>query len=96
MDVGLETKGMSKQEGTSIFDQIKEEKQLWEMDKLVSEFRKLFTDKTSFMNIYASSGLLPRHSAVEDHPQTSFKPQINPKSKELAVILTFFISLTPF
>ncbi len=85
MDVGLEAKGLSKQEGTSIFDQIKEEKQLWEMDKLVSEFRKLFTDKTSFMNIYASSGLLPRQSATEEHTQTTFKPQINAKSKELAL-----------
>jgi len=85
MDVGLESKGLTKQEGTYIYDQIKDEKQLWEMDKLVAEFRRLFTDKTSFMNIYASSGLLPHRATLDEGAQNSFKPQINAKSEKLAL-----------
>jgi hypothetical protein len=37
-----------------------EEKKLWSIEKLVIEFRKLFNDKTTFMNLYSSSTLLAK------------------------------------
>jgi len=36
-----------------------DEKELWDLEKLVVEFRKLFDDKTSYLNLYGPQKILP-------------------------------------
>jgi len=38
---------------------LKDEKELWDLEKLVVEFRKLFDDKTSYLNLYGPQKILP-------------------------------------
>ena len=49
-----------------LIKEILEENNLWEVEKLVTEFRKLFTDKTTFMNFYSSAGVLQNKISLEE------------------------------
>ena len=55
---------------------------LWSMEKLLTEFRKLFINKTKFMNLYAEY--------ESKKPQTQngypYKPTLNSRSVKLDVI----------
>jgi len=84
VEVALEEKGLQQEGEASLYEKVKTEKGLWEMEKLVVEFRKLFNDKTSFMNIYSNTGVLSNKETLEERQtQEGFRPQINPKSKEI-------------
>jgi len=61
------------------YDDLKNEKELWDLEKLVVEFRKLFDDKTSYLNLYGPQKILPERK----HSRDSFTPKINSKSKKL-------------
>lgn len=79
-------------ERTSYSD-VQQKKNLWNLEKLVKEFRKLFTDKTVFMNIYANTQMLSGKvtSEMSMPTQCTFRPTVNKKSKELDVIITFLM-----
>lgn len=53
VDRALEANGASREDNRSPFLETKDEKNLWSLEKLVAEFRRLFDDKTSFMNCYS-------------------------------------------
>ena len=36
------------------------ERGLWDLEKLVLEFRKLFDDKTSYLNLYGPQKMIPQ------------------------------------
>lgn len=52
-------------EGTT-YAELKESKNLWALEKLVVEFRRLFDDRTSFMNIYTSVHLTEGKTLVKE------------------------------
>lgn len=62
-----------------------EEKKTWSFEKVIIEFRKLFDDKTTFMNLYNSGSILGKSTMSLE--KTSIEdqriPQINKKSKEI-------------
>ena len=68
---------------------LKEEKGLWELTKIVLEFRRLFDDKTGFMAIYNTSNLVGGkvrlQSGDEGEDHFTFTPKILEKSKKLDV-----------
>lgn len=77
-------KGEKKEEGSDIYTKLRDERKLWSMEKIVFVFRKLFCDKTQFMNIYATSNnLVPKKDNA--NTQLVFKPTINETSKKLDV-----------
>jgi len=61
------------------YDSFKTERELWDLEKLVVEFRKLFDDKTSYLNLYGPQKIVPQRKKSRD----SFKPKINDRSKNL-------------
>lgn len=63
------------------------EKSLWNLEKLITEFRKLFDDKTSFMKIYSASNQLQTKTAyhIGLSYTHSFRPQTNSRSKKLDI-----------
>ena len=61
---------------------LQKEKHLWSTEKLISEFRKLFTDKTAFMNIYTTTNVVPPKFTQELQEQSDYKPLT--KKKPLA------------
>jgi len=85
IDAALEANGMTSEENKSIYLRLKEEKNLWSLEKLVGELRRLFDDKTSFMNIYSSSNLIQARNHIEGDKQYnfSFKPEVSKKTTAL-------------
>jgi len=74
------------QEENSAFEKLREEKKLWNLEKVVAEFRRLFDNKTSFMAIYQAANLISGRPTLELEGQNngfSFAPKVNKKSKKL-------------
>lgn len=71
------------------YDEIREAHGLWSMEKLVHEFRKLFVDKTNFMNIYSHPTDLTKPSPRESYYNFTHRPTINVYSAKLDVSSDF-------
>jgi len=79
MDKFLEKKGEKREEekapiyprirGSVLINYVKllDEKKLWSIEKVVLEFRKLFNDKTTFMNLYSASSNIMRSNFGGDN-----------------------------
>jgi len=68
------------------FAQLKQEKGLWELNKIVLEFRRLFDDKTAFMAIYNTSNFVGGNKVKlqgDDEKEFTFTPKILEKSIKL-------------
>jgi hypothetical protein len=81
VDRALEANGQQREEGKSLYLEIKDQQNLWPLEQLVIEFRRLFDDKTSFMNIYnTSNNIVSKKDKYYPHTHT---PQTNKKSQKL-------------
>lgn len=59
---------------------------LWTTEKVVIEFRKLFTDKTTFMNIYGNSNVVSSRIMQDSFSsEYTFRPNITKKAKKTNV-----------
>lgn len=87
MNKTLEFEGEKGDNEKGLYEDVRKRNKLWPMDKLVNEFRRLFTDKTIFMSIYSNAHLLPNKYAMETAGQRecTFRPSINNKSKQIDV-----------
>ena len=87
MDKTIEYESEKEQTERTSYSEMKEKEQMWPLDKLIKEFRALFTDKASFMNLYSSTHILTSKMLAQpqDNPELSFKPTLNKKSKMLDV-----------
>ena len=65
LDAKLESIGLKSEQEKFTYLRLRDEKKLWSLEKIVSEFRKLFEDKTSFMNTY-SSGVVIKGKITAD------------------------------
>ena len=76
------------------FGEVKQEhNELWSPEKIISEFRKLFTDKTSFMSIYANTKVVESKVIQDADKECTFKPRISNKAKHMTVILKLFVKI---
>lgn len=85
IDRALEdTTGQKREEGQSLYLQIKDEQNLWALAQLVAEFRKLFDNKTSFMNIYSfTNNVVSKKEQTDRFYPHTHTPQTNKKSQQL-------------
>jgi len=82
LDAKLESLGLTNERERYAYVQQRDEKKLWSFEKVVSEFRKLFEDRTSFMNTYSSGNVIKEKNTTQKEKQYQFehRPQINKKS----------------
>lgn len=84
IDRALEATGKQREEGKSIYLQIKDEQNLWSLEQVVAEFRRLFDDKTSFMNIYSfTNNVVSKKEQTDRFYPHTHTPQTNKKSHKL-------------
>lgn len=67
------------------YNEVREANGLWSMEKLVQEFRKLFVDKTNFMNIYSHPTEMTKQTPRESYYNHPHRPTINVYSAKLDV-----------
>lgn len=86
IDIAIEATGKTREEGKSLYAEAKEEKNLWSLEKVVIEFRKLFEDKTSFMNVYSPSNMIAskKLQQLQNYPH-SHTPKTSDKTAKLDV-----------
>lgn len=90
MDASMQMEAEKAGTAKKTFEEMKKERELWSTEKVVSEFRKLFTDKTNFMNIYANTKVLSGSKIIQDNAtnkEFTFKPTISEKAKKMDVNL---------
>lgn len=74
------------------YEDCKNKHSLWGMDKLVTEFRKLFVNKTAFMSLYSEYDSVSKKFGSDLAAGYPYKPTINQKSQKLDVFLSLLSS----